>query len=748
MRRFIKALILGVTFYALFGFAILPATLHLAINLFSPRIINQPLHLGGVHLNPFSLRLTLQSLRIGDLQAPILGFSELSVQAGWNSLSGTPHIRAIELNDPVARIVLDEQGEINLSHLPHSNDSSPSAESKREQKYQSEQEPVDFSLTLDSLSVNNADILFTDQLIAEKSDQPFTLAVDSLNLKLQDFNWPESTSTYSIEGNIQEQGKLALSGNVQLPARKVSTQVDISQLDITSLQPYVTSFSYLGLNRGFLTLSAELDWLPESGLSTLAQISVDQLKLVDRRDQSDVLAWKSLALQPIEYHQQTNSLTINQIQLQQPEVKIAIDQSLNVNLASLLKQSGLKQSGLKQCDLIEEQPAQDTDSPVSFSINQFDIENGFIDFADYSFQPGFATPIRRLNGQLTGLALPTDRTATLVLKGQVDQYSPVNIKASLIPSKPLDTTSINMSFNDVELTTLTPYSGRFAGYLIEKGHMDLDLNYQVADAQLEAHNAMLLDNLTLGEPVDSQEAIELPLKLAIALLKDRNGHIDIQLPVSGDLNNPEFELGSVMRMALTNMLGNIVAAPFDFLASLVGGDAETMSSVQFAPGTPVIPLQQTGSLNQLFAALHERPEVELDIRGTASIREDWPLIAQAKIEDAIELSWQDYQVVNALDNDILTENIRLELMAQLAEAQAINIESASTLKAINQQLVNQWPYDEIAMRGLAIERSKSIKNYLVEQGLSSERLFILDADTTEQQVSGRGVETRMEIKVL
>ncbi|UYM14004.1 DUF748 domain-containing protein [Endozoicomonas euniceicola] len=737
MRRFIKALILGVTFYALFGFAILPATLHLAINLFSPHIINQPLHLGGVHLNPFSLRLTLQSLRIGDLQDPILGFSELSVQAGWNSLSGTPHIKAIELNDPVARIVLDEQGEINLSHLLHSNDSSPSTEP------QSVQEPANFSLALNSLSVNNADILFTDQLIAEQSGLPFTLAVDSLNLKLQDFNWPESTSTYSIEGNIQEQGRLALSGNVQLPSRKVSTQVDISQFDIKSLQPYVTDFSHVGLNRGFLTLSAELDWLPESGLSALAQISVDQLKLIDRRNQSDVLAWKSLALQPIEYYQHSNSLTINQIQLLQPEVKIAIDQSLNVNLASLLKQGGLKQS-----DLTAEQPIQDTDSPISFSINQFDIENGFIDFADYSFQPGFVTPIRRLNGQLTGLTLPTDQTATLVLKGQVDRYSPVNIKASLIPSKPLDTTSINMSFNDVELTTLTPYSGRFAGYLIEKGHMDLDLNYQVTDAQLEAHNAMLLDNLTLGEPVDSQEAIELPLKLAIALLKDRNGHIDIQLPVSGDLNNPEFELGSVMRMALTNMLGNIVAAPFDFLASLVGGDAETMSSVQFAPGTPVIPLQQTDSLNQLFAALHERPEVELDIRGTASIREDWPLIAQAKIENAIELSWQDYQAVNTLDNDILTENIRLELMAQLAEAQAIDIESASTLKAINQQLVNQWPYDEIAMRGLAIERSKSIKNYLVEQGLSPERLFILDANTTEQQVSGRGVETRMEIKVL
>ena len=180
-----------------------------------------------------------------------------------------------------------------------------------------------------------------------------------------------------------------------------------------------------------------------------------------------------------------NSLSINQIELTQPSVKTTIDQNLQLNLANLVK----------PVTPGEEQAAEEPAKPFSLTINRFKINDGFIDFADHSFQPGFSAPISKLNGQLNNLVIPEKQQAKIQLIGQVDQYSPVRINAALMPSSPLDTTRIEMSFADIELTTLTPYSGRFAGYLIEKGHMDLTLDYNIQNGLLKAHNAMLLEEL-------------------------------------------------------------------------------------------------------------------------------------------------------------------------------------------------------------------------------------------------------------
>ena len=250
---------------------------------------------------------------------------------------------------------------------------------------------------------------------------------------------------------------------------------------------------------------------------------------------------------------------------------------------------------------------------------------------------------------------------------------------------------------------------------------------------------------TLGAHVDSNEAVDLPLKLAIALLKDRHGNIDIQLPVSGDLNNPEFEIGPVVQMALMNMLTNIVSAPFDLLASLVGGDSEELSTVYFDPGATALPVRQYSSLNQLAKALNERPELDLEIKATATVRDDWPHVAQNQLEQKLLADWQAYLHENNEEDRPISTKEKEAFLNALAESKGFaEAESTSPEETVS-WLVNQWPYDNSALRQLAIERSKEVKNYLTEQGLNPKRIFILNVETPEQDNSGKGIEMKMEL---
>ncbi|ELU02795.1 hypothetical protein CAPTEDRAFT_209497 [Capitella teleta] len=302
--------------------------------------------------------------------------------------------------------------------------------------------------------------------------------------------------------------------------------------------------------------------------------------------------------------------------------------------------------------------------------------------------------------------------------------------------------NLSMSFTNVELTTLTPYSGRFAGYSIHKGRLHLDLNYQIKDHQLSATNQMLLDKLLLGSKVDSNEAVDLPIRLALALLKDRNGQIDITLPVSGDLNNPEFELGPVIRTALFNLVTNIISAPFDLLASLVGGDAQEMKFVNFEPGNfNINRSEQIESLDKLAKALRDRPGLQLEVSGKTAKKSDWPLVAKSLLDKELTQHWtrdlqkQKKPVPEKLLLSTMDEETHLRLLQKIAEsigsteAQNSNAQD-STADAVTKQLLTQWPYNEHAMRQLAIDRAREIKDYLIDEGgLDPQRIFLLNVQS-------------------
>src|SRR5690606_5333909 len=213
------------------------------------------------------------------------------------------------------------------------------------------------------------------------------------------------------------------------------------------------------------------------------------------------------------------------------------------------------------------------------------INDGSANFADFSLRPNFATAIQQLNGHIGTLDNQSSKAAAVDIQGKVDKYAPVSIQGQLTPFDPLNSLDIATRFKHVELTTLTPYSGKFAGYRIRKGRLNLDLHYRIEQGQLNAENKLLLEDLQLGEQVDSKDAVDLPIRLAVALLKDTQGNIDIELPVQGNLNDPQFSVMPIVWQTLRNLVLRAAQAPFNFIAGLVGGSDADLSQVRFAAGS-------------------------------------------------------------------------------------------------------------------------------------------------------------------
>ena len=742
IRRLLTVPARFLALYALFGFTVVPIAVHFSVFKLSSVFLSAPLQLGAVQFNPFTLKLTLQSVTVGNVEKPLVGFSELSADLSWSSLTtGTLIFDSVDLNKPFGHIVLQEGGRINLASLLKTSASEPETDTAQ----QNTEEPSAPGVRLNQVNIREGLFHFTDKAITKAAGQEFAITISDVQLSMSGMGWPEAAASATLSGNLGESGAFAAEGSLNIPTPEIQASVQLDDISLPLIQPYLTPASYIVLRSGLLSGKADLAWGESKGFNASSVINIVALQLEDDRDDSDIAGWSNLQLDNMQFSQQQNRLDIQSLMLTEPSIRIAIDQNLQINLADLMKPSTAEPEAAASADAA-------ISEPMVVIIDEIAIEEGNMDFSDYSFQPGFAAPVSKLNGSILGLDSSGQNPAKIAIEGQIDRYSPVNIQGVINTAAPLDKTRIGISFDHVELTTLTPYSGRFAGYSIHKGRMDLNLDYDINKSELKADNRMLLEHLTLGDRVESDEALDLPLKLAIALLKDRDGRIDVQLPVRGNLDNPEFELGPVLRMALLNMLTNIISAPFDILASLVGGDASELATVTFDAGSVAVTQNQQASLDKLAKALIERPELELEVTGTAVRENDWPLIARQLLQDSILESWERelldkgetiaYQSLPPVPQDDF-----LRLLRDIAGKQGVELTAELDQDAAIQTTLDNWPYSEVNLRKLAIDRARGIKDYLTGQGLDAERIFLLDAEIPAAEVADNAEADSVDMKL-
>ncbi|MDI3275298.1 DUF748 domain-containing protein [Pseudomonas sp. AL03] len=589
--------------------------------------------------------------------------------------------------------------------------------------------------------------------LADRKAQPaVALDVGPLNLDLQNFDSLNgSPFNLKLDTGLGKQGKITADGVVNLAPVSAKLNVQTKDIDLRVAQSYINPFIRLELRSGMLgsDLAVDLKSTEPLAFSVTGKAQVDQLHTLDTLKTRDFLKWQQLVLEGLNY-QHGDSLSINKVTLFQPYARFMINDDRTTNVDDLLipqpPDSGAKTAAAKPAG---------KEKPLGIHIGGIAINDGSANFADFSLTPNFATAVQQLNGQIGTIDSRQAKPASVDIKGKVDRYAPVTIKGSVNPFDPMASLDITTSFKRVELTTLTPYSGKFAGYRIRKGRLNLDLHYLITKGQLKAENKVVVEQLQLGEKVDSPDAVSLPLKLAIALLKDIDGKISIELPVTGDLNNPQFSIMPIVWQTLRNLIVKAAAAPFKMIGGLVsGGGSEDLGTVSFAPGSSDLSKDAEGSLVKLSQALKERPALRLEIEGTAAASSDGPLIAEQRLEreyqynyykmlqrrgDKVPAQASLLQVPDSEKGSLLEGIYRTRLKTQ-PPAEWKDLGKEERTAKMREGVIKFWSSSDVLLRQLGQERASSIKDYLVDKGqLADDRVYFIDANLGEAESDGRVV---------
>lgn len=464
--------------------------------------------------------------------------------------------------------------------------------------------------------------------------------------------------SFALNTRAQGKGQIRLSGEVRPQPLSLSGQLGITQLDLRAVQPYIEPHVNIALAgalanaQGRFNLNLPLDNdVARLDARYQGQASLAEVRVQDSVNDADFLRWKLLSANGVDiaWKNQALNADLGRIALQDFYGRVIINPNGRLNLADIASRG----AGQEARSLTTPQAAPGTATPPMASDpttsaasgpiaprpdtvaaapeaaasapppklrwQHITLSKGRVDFTDNFVKPNYSARLTRIDGDISAVASSQPEPARVRISGAVDDGAPLEITGQLHPLGPRLYTDIQGSAKGIELTRLSPYAGRYAGYAIDKGTLSLTVHYKVDQGRLEAQNQIFLDQLTFGDKVDSPDATKLPVQLAISLLKNSRGEIDISLPVSGSLDDPQFSIGGIIWKVLTNLLTKAITAPFSLLA---GGGSDELGTVPFEPGSAELGEAARQRLDTLAAKLKDKPSLKLEATGRADASVD------------------------------------------------------------------------------------------------------------------------------
>ena len=432
---------------------------------------------------------------------------------------------------------------------------------------------------------------------------------------------------FELGVGLREGGLLTAKGKFVPGTGAVDAQLNLQQLTLAPVQALLAQHVKLKLAGGTLSGSGRLT--TGGGAPTAPKVryegGVDIAGLVlNETDGKRFASWKSVRADKLTASVGPDFVDIPELRVVEPNAQLIIENDRSLNAQRLL----VKAPEPAAAPATTATPtAADAAFPVR--VRRVRLQNAKLDFADLSLRPQFAAKIYELNGVVTGLSTKRDARSQIELDGRIDEFGLARVRGQFNPFAPTDNTDLNVVFKNVDMVSASPYTMKFAGYKVAEGKISLDLQYKVRNRQLDGTNQVVLDKLTLGERIDSPDALKLPLELALAILKDSDGRIDLGLPVSGDMNDPQFSYGALIWKAVGNVLTKIVTAPFRALGNLLGISADKLESIDFDAGSAVLLPPEREKLKQVAQILAKREQLKLAVPGQYSDTDAAALRAQA-----------------------------------------------------------------------------------------------------------------------
>ena len=643
------------------------------------------------------------------------------------------------------------------------------------------------SVTLDDGLLRFADA----SLHPEQHLPPLRAELRQLRLDVQDFAWfgdhpaPPARVTLaariglpSVAGNkAPRSGELGWKGTIGMTPLAASGSLRVVRFPLALVTPWVADRLPVSLLRAEAGYTGRVD--VRSGPSGLAVSTVGDALLGDVHlttlsaapaaspaasaaalaaspaAPEELLGWQSLSLKGLKFAMQPNAtprLDVAQVELDDLFARVLVTEQGRLNLQDI---GGAAPPGAVASDAAAgvaaapvpwpaAEPATAASAPLPITINVGGIRlvNGHVDYTDHFVRPHYSAALTELNGSLGAFGSGSRDMAPLQLHGRAAGTAVLDITGQVNPvARPL-ALDIEAKATDLELAPLSPYAGKYAGYAIERGKLSMDVAYKIAaDGRLEARNQVILNQLTFGEAIDSPNATRLPVRLAVALLKDRNGVIDINLPISGSVNDPQFSVGGIVLRLLGNLLVKAVTSPFSLLSGGGGGSGDNadMGVVEFRPGTAVVTDASAAALDKVAAALADRPALQVTITGSADVqveRADWQreiidgqLRAMARDESlrngasASAAASTPMALMPAKRTALLQalyEQTRLPDKPRNVLGIAKNLPDAEMVDLLRRNV----PVNDEAMRQQALARAIAVRDALVAKGIPRERVFL------------------------
>lgn len=761
-RRVPFWLLMLLLIYVVVGFFVLPRVLEHYLVKTAQEEYGRELIMGSVRTNPFTLSLRVRELEFRDTDGhPLVTVERIATSFTWSSLfSSDWTIRSIHVDTPVVHEERVASGNSRFTELIE--------DISVEEDVDEDDAPELIALYVNNVRIVNGVLRFTDHFntdLAATTDEDapdfVDIAAHDINLQVDDFALNDSESSVRLSAAFEGGGSLNFEGSLQIqPDVNLEGHITLDDISIIQAASYLEHYLDVQLESGSLAFDGELIAGASQPFSYQGTAAINDLSISQAPEDETLLAWQSIRTEFLYIDVDAREIETGFIFIDGVAGQLVINEDMTTNFGQLgappaddedtrdteavastidadadanderaadaERSAGESDSEANAGDDSDSGIQTDEDSPdteaFSIYVEAIEISDSGLQFADNSLPLPFSVSVHSLTGDISTISTKSTQAARLEIQGQVEDYGLARAEGNLYAFQPTRETDITVVFRNIETPELSPYTAEFAGHTIASGIMDLDLEYSIENEQLDGTNNFVIRQIRLGEKVD-EDAMDLRLRIAIALLEDYEGEIDLNLHVEGDTSDPEFDIGAIIREAIFRAITNIIETPFLALADLFDPE-ESLGQVEFAAGSSELGPPQQQRISEVREALGEYPNATLDLAGPYNREFDGPVVKRNK---AIAALRQRYESAG-----YETQNLRLtsETSLEFIEPMYSELYPESDLEAVRERF-SEEPYSADAELDALAYRNYLADLVVAAQAVTEEDLAALGTARAE-----------------
>jgi acylphosphatase len=624
-----------------------------------------------------------------------------------------------------------------------------------------EKEEAPWTVNINEVNYDNFTIKLEDSVPAS----PVTLTADQINIHAENVSTKkDSRGSLSYSLTLNETGTISAESSFGINPVAADVTLDVKGVDITTLQPYITEKVNILITDGSFAAGGILSYAAyeneEMMISYKGDVSLSKFTTVDKTGANDFLKWNSLYFSGIDFNLDPLNVHISDVSLTDFYSRLIVNPDGSLNVQGIMKEEEVKEES-PSSEAVQDAAdiKKETGPDKSIKIDTVTLQAGTVNFSDNHIKPNYSANLKEVGGRVSGLSSEEGASADVSLRGKLENHAPLEITGVINPLGEDLYVDLDIDFSDMDLSPLTPYANKFVGYNIQKGQLSLDLKYLIVKKKLDSQNSVLLDQFTLGERVESPDATKLPVKFAISLLKDRKGEINLDIPVTGEIGDPEFSIGGIVIKMIVKLLVKAATSPFALLGALVGG-GEELSYIDYEYGSSGLSENEKAKLDKLSKALDDRPALNIEIIGHVDTERDREVMRQAAFDEKLkaqkfkEMVKKGEEVASVNEVDITQEEYELYLTEAYKEEKFPKPKNAlGSLKILPPSEMEKLIYTHIKitdddLRLLASKRALNVKDYFLNSGgIAPNRVFLIEPESLQPKENEKLKSSRVDFKL-